>query len=104
MRKLSAARTATLRDPHDNTPEHANPPPGTRQSSGSAMTTDELRASQRGALRLAGSTGWAAWSARVWCGDANKLAYEAAASMTPSERDAVGEAAITQQAGEVPVA
>src|SRR5215472_10529269 len=51
MRKLSAARPATLRTPHDNTPAHDNPPPPTRQPSTTSTTT--LRPRQPSATNTA---------------------------------------------------
>src|SRR5215472_16724795 len=38
MRKLSATRPATLREPHDNTPSHDNPPRPARQLSRTSTT------------------------------------------------------------------
>src|SRR5215472_8856922 len=43
MRELSAARPATLRAPHDNTPSHGNPPRPARQLSRISTTTLRLR-------------------------------------------------------------
>src|SRR5215472_438818 len=49
MRKLSAARPETLHAQHDNTPSPGNPPPRTRQPSGTSTTT--LRPRQPSATR-----------------------------------------------------
>src|SRR5215472_18466629 len=51
MRTLSAAHPATLRDQHDNTPSPGNPPPRTRQPSGTSTTT--LRPRQPSATNTA---------------------------------------------------
>src|SRR5215472_9935946 len=51
MRKLSAARPETLRAPHDNTPSPGNPPPPTRQPTGTSTTT--LRPRQPSATHTA---------------------------------------------------